>query len=459
MKFGETQSVISLALLYAMRMLGLFMMLPVFSILGQSLTGANGFLIGLAIGAYGLSQAVLQVPFGLLSDRYGRKNLLVIGLLIFVAGSVVAAVSESIYGVIAGRFLQGAGAIASVLMALLSDLTREENRTRAMAVIGLSIGISFSVALVLGPLVSSWFGLSGIFWLTACMAASGILIVVFLIPTPVSGVRHRDSQLVKEMMHLALQNPELRRLDFGIFALHLCLTALFIVVPLELVGKFQLNQSGHWWVYLSVTGLSFVTMVPFIILGEKKRKMKPVFLGAIALLFSSSLLLAFLDGSLAEMWAGLFGFFVAFNLLEASLPSLVSKISPAGMKGTAMGFYASSQFLGAFLGGVCGGMIYQLWGGKVVYIFCSVTAGLWFFYALSMKRPGYTSSLMVRLDGDLNQHDALRISGELAGIQGVEDVVVVIEERSAYLKIDRAKIDMDEIRHYSPLVSGKRAVE
>ncbi len=356
MKFGERRTVVSLAVLYAMRMLGLFMMLPVFSVLGQSLTGATGYLIGLAIGAYGLSQAVLQVPFGLLSDRYGRKKLIVVGLLIFAAGSIVAAVSESIYGVIAGRLLQGAGAIASVLMALLSDLTKEENRTKAMAVIGMSIGIAFSAALVLGPIVAGWFGLSGIFWLTACMAGMGIIIITFLVPTPVMGVRHRDAQPAMDMVSLALNNSELRRLDFGIFALHLCLTAVFVVLPLGLIENFQLGQTEHWPVYLSVTACSFFAMIPFIIVGEKKRKMKPVLLAAIALLSLSLLWLVFIDDSLTEMWFGLFAFFMAFNLLEASLPSLVSKISPAGVKGTAMGVYSMSQFLGAFFGGVCGGL-------------------------------------------------------------------------------------------------------
>ncbi len=455
MKYGERRTVLSLALLYAMRMLGLFMILPVLSIFGQSLAGADGFLIGLAIGSYGLSQALLQIPFGFLSDRVGRKKVLVIGLLIFAGGSVVAALSESIYGVILGRLLQGAGAIASVLMALLSDLTKEENRTKAMAVIGMSIGVSFSVALVLGPVVSAWVGLSGLFWMTAVMGLLGIAIVIFVIPTPVKQGSSRDTLPVGSLLKEALSHPELRRLDVGIFTLHLSLTALFVVVPLSMLNHFQLPKSEHWWMYLSVMGTSFFAMVPFIIIAEKKRQMKPVFLGAILLASLASLSLVVLDHSLIQLWVGLFFFFMAFNLLEASLPSLISKIAPAGSKGTAMGVYSSSQFFGAFVGGALGGAVYQHVGTEGVYLLCSGMLFVWFLYAATMKSPSYATSLVVQLANTANERDVASISSDLLAIYGVEDVVVILEEKVAYLKVDRSKFNVDEAHHYAPFSSGK----
>jgi len=271
---SERRSVFSLAMLYSMRMLGLFMVLPVFVIYGKDLGHSSDILMGVAIGAYGLSQALFQIPFGALSDRYGRKKLIFIGLALFFIGSVVAALSTDIYGVIIGRFLQGAGAIASVLMALLSDLTSEESRTKSKAIIGMSIGISFSVALILGPIVSGAFGLNGIFWLTAGLALLGMFWLFMYVPTPVHKVSDRNTRLFKNQLGDVLANKELRRLDFGIFALHFCLTSVFIAVPITLQTRLNLATGDHWLVYLTVMVTSFFAMVPFIIVGEKKQQMK-----------------------------------------------------------------------------------------------------------------------------------------------------------------------------------------
>lgn len=448
MNVSEKRSVYSLALLYAMRMLGLFMVLPVFVLLGDDLNGSNGFLIGIAIGAYGLTQALLQVPFGMLSDKFGRKKMIIIGLLTFCLGSIVAAMSESIYGVIVGRLLQGAGAIASVLMALLSDLTTEESRTKAMAVVGMSIGLSFSVALVVGPLVSGLFGLSGVFWLTAIFALVGVLIIVYVVPTPVLTQAHRDTRAVKGDFFLLLKNPELLRLDVGIFILHLILTALFIAVPLSLVNEVQLERQSHWWVYLTVMVTAFFAMVPFIIIGEKKRKIKTIFAGAVLQLSIGSALLVFAHGSLFAMWGALFVFFMAFNLLEASLPSLISKLAPAGARGTAMGIYSTSQFLGAFLGGAVGGWVLSKWGVEAIYYTSAVLAGLWFLIALTMRAPSYSTSRTMKLASLLTESEAELVSQELINMPGVEDVVVVIEEKAAYLKIDKAHVDEQLLSSY-----------
>jgi MFS family permease len=444
----EKRTVLSLAALYSMRMLGLFMVLPVFVIFGKELEGATELLMGLAIGAYGLSQSLLQIPFGMMSDRVGRKRMLIIGLIIFAAGSVVAAVSTSIYGVIAGRFLQGAGAIASVLMALLSDLTLEESRTKAMAVIGMSIGLSFSVALVLGPVVAAYTGLTGIFALTAIFAVAGIALVIWVIPTPVKSRKHRDTLPVLADIKQTIGHSQLRRLDFGIFVLHMVLTAVFVALPLAMIERAGIEKDEHWWIYLSVMVVAFFSMVPFIIVGEKMRKMKQVFVGAIALLIAGLLMLTFFGESLGQVWFGLFVFFMAFNLLEATLPSLVSKLSPAGAKGTAMGVYSTCQFFGAFCGGAIGGWMLGVFGIQAVFIAGAVFVFFWLAYAITMDSPSYATSFMLKLSLQPDAQQAELISGELASIDGVEDVVIVIEEQAAYLKVDSKRLDENALRSY-----------
>jgi len=277
MSMMEIRAILSLAGLFALRMLGLFMILPVFAVYGTEFDGATAMLIGVAIGAYGLTQALFQIPFGLLSDRVGRKPMIIIGLLLFFVGSVVAAVSESIYGVIAGRALQGAGAIASTVMALLTDLTSDNNRTKAMACVGASIGVSFSIALVVGPIFASLFGVTGIFWLTAGLAVLGIVITLFVVPTTMTRQSHRDSLPVLGQFWEVANNKELLRLNFGVFLLHLFMTACFVVMPLMLLDIVELPSQDHWQVYLPVLLVSFVAMLPLMIVAEIYRKIREVF--------------------------------------------------------------------------------------------------------------------------------------------------------------------------------------
>lgn len=444
MTSNERRSVFSLSFLYATRMLGLFMVLPVFVLYGEALEHANPLLLGLAIGAYGLSQAIFQIPFGALSDRFGRKPLLFIGLLIFFAGSVIAALSESVYGVIFGRFIQGAGAIASVIMALLSDLTSVESRTKAMAIIGMSIGISFSFALVLGPLVAEFGGLSAIFWLTAVLALVAILWVLVLVPTPTLSTKNRDSRVFKDQLFDVLADRQLLRLDFGIFALHMCLTAMFIAIPVALWQHSGLPKEEHWWVYLLVLVGSFFAMVPLIILGEKRQKMKFVFCFAIALLAVSSLSMVWTQYSFGVFCASLFAFFMAFNLLEASLPSLISKISPAGSKGTAMGVYSTSQFLGAFFGGALGGLFLTEFNEAGVFFAAVAICSIWLLFALTMENPSHESSLSVVFEPLQSQEKIQELSQALINIRGVEDAVV-IDDGVAYLKVLSAQLDRDAL--------------
>ncbi|WP_372981498.1 MFS transporter [Marinobacter sediminum] len=452
----EKRSVSALASVYAMRMLGLFMVMPVFMLLGNDLDGATPALLGFAIGAYGLSQALLQIPFGMLSDRVGRKRMIYIGLVLFAAGSLLAASTDSIYVVIAGRILQGAGAIASVLMALLSDLTREEERTKAMATVGISIGLSFSVSLVLGPLIGSVWGLSGIFYVTAALAAIALVVVHRVVPTPHQHRISADTHPAREMLGKVLSDRRLLRLDFGIFALHLVLTALFLAFPSILQDNLGLASRSHWWFYLSVMVTSFFAMVPFIIIGEKKRKMKPVLCGAIALLMLATAGLASVAVGLLVAWGLLFFFFMAFNLLEASLPSLISKEAPAASKGTAMGVYSTSQFMGAFLGGALGGVLLEQFGLTGVLWFMVAVLGIWFLVALTMPSPGYTSSFVLQLQQAVaGEYD--EIDDSLRRLPGVQDVVIVEGAATAYLKVDRRHFDEALLADFSFVRHGSKS--
>ena len=355
----EKRAAISLASIYAMRMLGLFMILPVFVLYADQFSGATPVLTGIAIGVYGLTQAVLQIPFGMLSDRFGRKPVIYTGLLIFAVGSVVAAMSESIYGVILGRALQGSGAIAAALMALTADLTREDHRTKAMAVIGMTIGFSFALSMILGPLLNQWVGVPGIFWITAFLALLGIVLVKVWVPNPTVSKFHRDTEPVPSQFRSVLSDKQLLRLDFGVLALHMILTATFVVLPLALRDHAQLESVKHWYVYLPVLLLSMGAMVPFIIVAESKRRMKQVFVSAVLVVCLSEAALVWFYDSLIAIIVVLFAFFTAFNVLEASLPSLVAKISPPDRKGTSMGVYSSSQVFGAFLGGMLRGWVFE----------------------------------------------------------------------------------------------------
>ncbi len=442
----ERRATAGLSLVFAFRMLGMFMVLPVLATYGQELSGATPFLLGLAIGAYGLTQAFLQIPFGMLSDRFGRLPVIYIGLLIFAAGSVVAGLSDSVWGVIAGRILQGAGAISAAVMALLSDVTREQHRTKAMAVIGISIGISFSVAMVVGPLVTRGFGLSGLFWFTAAMAILGIFIIALSVPKPAVQLQHRESGVAPAALSATLRNVALLRLDFGIFVLHALLMASFIALPLTLVEQGGLPKEEHWWVYLVAMFVGFFAMLPFIIYGEKKRKMKRVFIGAISVLLLSELFFWWFGQNLTLLVIGTIIFFTAFNLLEASLPSLISKVAPAGAKGTAMGVYSTSQFLGAALGGILGGWLFSLGGASIVFAGCAALAALWLFFAANMQEPPYVTSLRLPVSPAALQ--ATQWLTALRSQAGVMDAVLVAEEAAVYVKFDTQIIDRATVETY-----------
>ncbi|AZD04771.1 MULTISPECIES: MFS transporter [Pseudomonas] len=439
MSGAETRAASGLALVFAFRMLGMFMVLPVLATYGMDLAGATPALIGLAIGAYGLTQAIFQIPFGIISDRIGRRPVIYLGLIVFALGSVLAANADSIWGVIAGRILQGAGAISAAVMALLSDLTREQHRTKAMAMIGMTIGLSFAVAMVAGPLLTRAFGLPGLFFATGGMALLGIFIVAFMVPHSTGPLQHRESGVARQALLPTLKHPDLLRLDLGIFVLHAMLMSSFVALPLALVEKAGLPKEQHWWVYLTALLISFFAMIPFIIYGEKKRKMKRVLLGAVSTLLLTELFFWEFGDNLQALVIGTVVFFTAFNLLEASLPSLISKVSPAGGKGTAMGVYSTSQFLGSALGGILGGWLFQHGGLSVVFLGCAGLAALWLAFAVTMREPPYVTSLRLPLSPE-----AIREAGlveRLKAVVGVTDAVMVAEEAAIYIKLDTELLD------------------
>lgn len=386
MEQQELRAVGALAAVFSFRLLGLFMIYPVFADFARQLGGATPFKIGLALGIYGLTQGLLQMPFGLLSDRVGRKPMIVLGLALFGAGSAVAALSSSIGGVAVGRALQGAGAVGSVILAMVADLTRDESRTQAMAGVGLTIGGSFMLALVTGPLLAGLVGVAGIFWLMVGLAAAGIAITVFAVPTPPPPALHGDVETVPSLLKSTIGNPELRRLDFGVFVLHAMLTASFLRVPALMRSGLGLDGRHQWMVYLPVLLVSVLIMVPAIIVAEKHGRMKGVFLAAVLALAASQCLFLASAGACATI-AGMTVFFAGFNIMEASLPSLITKTAPPAAKGTAAGVFSTSQFLGIFVGGVLGGWLQPMLGGRAVFLASLVLALAWAVVAAGMQPP------------------------------------------------------------------------
>lgn len=381
---AERRAGMSLAAIFALRMLGLFLILPVFTVFAQELPGGNDLaLVGFALGAYGLTQALFQIPFGAASDRWGRKPLIVIGLLLFALGSFVAAWAPDMTWIIVGRVLQGAGAISAAVTALAADLTREEHRTKVMAMIGSSIGLVFALSLVGAPLLYGWIGMGGLFVLTGVLALAAIVLLFNGVPSaPPLPPRHE-----RPPFSSILRNPALAKLNFGIFALHVMQMSMFVVVPHALVDHGGLALAAHWQIYLPAVLVSFVVMVPAIIAAERRNKMRPIFLAAIALLCIVQLGLWLAGNLLWQLGLWLVLFFVAFNILEATLPSLVSRAAPAASKGAALGIYNTTQAAGLFVGGALGGTLASHFGDNAVHAMGLGVALLWLLVAAFMTFP------------------------------------------------------------------------
>jgi MFS family permease len=375
----------SLASIFALRMLGLFLVLPVFALEARKYPGGDDpALIGLAMGIYGLTQAMLQIPFGVASDRLGRKRVIIFGLLIFALGSLVAGSADTLMGVLAGRALQGAGAVSAAVTALLADLTRDVVRTKAMAMVGASIGLMFALSLVVSPVIAAHIGLSGLFVLTAVLALLGTAVVVWGVPA--EPLVQKD--VARGGLRQVLSSPALLRLNIGVFVLHAVQLAMWVAIPAFLVQA-GLGKDDHWQIYLPAVLGSFVLMGVVFPL-ERRGYLRAVFLSAIALLALVQIGLLWVSSgtpSIAELAWLLFAFFCGFNILEATQPSMVSRIAPSTSRGAAMGIYNTLQSLGFFAGGLMGGQLAKSYGTQGLFLSSAVLMLLWLIVAWPMVAP------------------------------------------------------------------------
>lgn len=456
----EKRAVTSLSLIMALRMIGLFMIIPIFALYAKQLYGATPLLIGVALGVYGITQALLQVPFGLLSDHLGRRRIILLGLLLFALGSMIAALSSSIYGIILGRALQGGSAIGSTIMAMIADFTREEQRTKAMAISGMTIGLSFALAIVIGPLLAQWLPFQNLFWLALMFSFIAILILYAWVPQPAALSWHPETEPELKLFFTLLKNPDLLRLNSGIFFLHTIFTASFVVLPISLNTYLSWQGQDQWKLYLPILCIAFALSLLFIVIAEKQRQVKPYFLAAIIVLTIAEIFLWLFTQNLLLSIIGLSLFFTAFSLLEAFLPSLVSRTAPAARKGTAMGLYSCSQFLGIFVGGVLGGWLYQNYGLLAVYPFCLALGLLWFGISYRMNPPRYLMTRTLKLAALLDTHEQVRSWPELAqqlqSIPGVAEITFHPEEKVAYLKVESKALQhpdflrIEQLLHHPP---------
>ncbi|WP_350588462.1 MULTISPECIES: MFS transporter [unclassified Psychrobacter] len=432
----EKRAILGVGGIFALRMIGLFMIVPVFSVYGDNYAHATPFLIGLAVGIYGLGQAIFQIPMSLAADKFPRKPIIFLGLVLFALGGIIAANATDIYEVIIGRALAGSGAVSAVLMALLADVTREEMRTKAMATMGLTIATSIMLAFAFGPLLVGSLGISGLFWLTAGFAVLAMLLL-FFVPTPLRVLKHNlDNKSIGQQLATVLKIGDLNRLHIGIFALHLTMTAIFVILPHQLSDVMGLSVRQQGLVYLPLLFIGFAVAIPFIIIAEKKRKMRQVFLAAIGLMTAALAILALGSQVGIGIILGLLLYFMGFNLLEATIPSWISKRAPVANKATAMGLNSSSQFFGAFVGGAMGGLLLSqpnllAWG-----ILAAVMA-VALILIIPIADPPYLSSTTVTIPKNINIQDWSR---QMLAVDGVDELVVMAKEQVAYLKLDKTQL-------------------
>ena len=446
----EKRAILGVGGIFALRMIGLFMIVPVFSVYGDNYAHATPFLIGLAVGIYGLGQAIFQIPMSLAADKFPRKPIIFLGLILFALGGIIAANATDIYEVIIGRALAGSGAVSAVLMALLADVTREEMRTKAMATMGLTIATSIMLAFAFGPLLVGSLGISGLFWLTSGFAVLAMLLLLF-VPTPLRVLKHNlDNKSIGQQLATVLKIGDLNRLHIGIFALHLTMTAIFVILPHQLNEVMGLSVRQQGLVYLPLLFIGFAVAIPFIIIAEKKRKMRQVFLGAIALMTAALAILAIGSQVGVGIILGLLLYFMGFNLLEATIPSWISKRAPVANKATAMGLNSSSQFFGAFVGGAMGGLLLSqpnllAWG------ILAVIMGVALLIIIPIAQPPYLSSTTVTIPKDINIQDWSR---QMLAVDGVDELVVMAKEQVAYLKLDKTQLTDDSRLQLSSLAQS-----
>ena len=446
MSSNERRAVAALSGIFSLRMLGLFMFLPVFSVHAHEYPGHTPLLIGVAIGIYGLTQGMFQVPFGILSDRFGRRPVIAAGLVVFALGSVVAALADDIWGIVAGRALQGMGAVAAAVMALASDLTVESHRTRVMAVIGASIGAAFVLALVLGPVVTAAAGVSGLFWVTAALAALAIALLYLGVPAPPRLTNSGGATLAG--LSTALRDGQMLRLNAGIFILHAVMVATFVALPIAIRDRAGIDVADHWKVYVGVLLASVVFTVPLIVIADRANRSRSVMVLGIVLLGAALAGLAGASAGSAVLIACMVVYFTGFNTLEASLPAMVSRVAPMRARGAALGVYSTLQYLGAFAGGVIGGWLLGAGGERAAL---AASAGLcigWILIAIGLREPRRLSVEQLRI-GAVDSESADALTVRLLAVPGVIEAVVVAEERIAWLRVDHRLLDRGSLHAFS----------
>ena len=447
---SERRAVAALSGIFSFRMLGLFMLLPVFSVHAHEYAGHTPLLVGIAIGIYGLTQGIFQVPLGVLSDRFGRRPIIAAGLLVFALGSVVAALSDDIWGVVAGRALQGMGAVAAAVMALASDLTGEAHRTRVMAIIGGSIGVAFALALVLGPVITGVAGVSGLFWVTAALAALAIVVLYLGVPDPPRMTAHGGSALAG--LTTALRDGQMLRLHAGIFILHAVMVATFVALPIALRDRAGVDVADHWKVYVGVLLASVVFTVPLILFADRANRSRAVMVLGIVLLGAALAGLAGAPAGGVALMACLVVYFTGFNTLEASLPAMVSRVAPMRARGTALGVYSTMQYLGAFAGGVLGGWLLGAGGEQLALAACAGLCAGWVLIAFGLREPRRLS--VERLPVGAVERDSVdALTARLLAVPGVIEVVVVAEQGTAWLRVDRRLLDRSALHALSSTTS------
>lgn len=435
----ERRAVMGLSLIMGLRMVGLFMVVPVFSLYAQQLAGATPTLIGLAMGIYGLSQALFQVPFGTLSDRIGRRPVIMIGLLLFILGSLVAAFAHSILLMLIGRTLQGMGAVGSTILALMADLTREAQRTKAMALAGMTIGLSFAIGLLVGPFLVQWVSVNGLFMFAGAFSLLAMALLYGMVPTSPKTHRHQGAQPGWASVRALLISPDLAKLNAGIFVLHAIFTATFIAVPIALEQYAHVPMTTQWLVYLPALAIAFAIALFCISASEKTQKARPFFLGAIGALLLAECVWWATPGRLLPTAFSLVMFFSGFSLLEAFLPSWVSRTAPAAQKGSALGLFSCAQFLGIFTGGLLGGWLYGTFSFTGVYLFCIVLALVWSALASLMEPPRpLVTHLLPLLPSNQYQWEAL--AAKLRRIPGMVEATFIAEEGMVYMKMEQRAV-------------------
>ena len=442
----ERRAVAALSGIFSLRMLGLFMFLPVFSVHAHEYPGHTPLLIGVAIGIYGLTQGVFQVPFGILSDRFGRRPVIAAGLLVFALGSVVAALADDIWGIVAGRALQGMGAVAAAAMALASDLTGETHRTRVMAIIGASIGAAFVLALVLGPVVTAAAGIAGLFWVTAAFAIVAIVLLYLGVPAPPRMKNSGAAALAG--LATALRDGQMLRLNAGIFILHAIMVATFVALPIAIRDRAGIEVADHWKAYVGVLLASVVFTVPLIVVADRTNRSRFVMLLGVALLGAALAGLAGFSTGSVVLLACMVVYFTGFNTLEASLPAMVSRVAPMRARGAALGVYSTLQYLGAFTGGVIGGWLLGAGGERAVLAACAGLCVGWMLIAIGLREPRRLSVEQLHI-GAVERDSVDTLTARLLAVPGVIEAVIVVDERTAWLRVDRRRLDRDSLHALS----------